>query len=86
MGGPVDAGKGATGLGASWVVVLGARRQRLNIPSMHFPANYWLHTAMLAGVVRDDMRRARTSGALRWRLFSEWQDSSNDFKITSIGL
>jgi hypothetical protein len=39
-GGPVEAGEGAAGVRAFWVVVLGARRQRPNIPSMHFPANY----------------------------------------------
>jgi|SRR5688572_27550606 hypothetical protein len=39
-GGPVDVGAGASGFRGSSVVVL-ARRQRLNIPSMHLPMNYW---------------------------------------------
>jgi hypothetical protein len=49
-GGPVDVGVGATGFGGSSVVVLGARRQRLNIPSMHLPMNFWRHTATLTGL------------------------------------
>jgi hypothetical protein len=47
MGGPVDACKGSTGPEAS-SVALGARRQRLNIPNIRFPACYWLRMAMLA--------------------------------------
>jgi hypothetical protein len=51
-GGPVDVGAGASGFRGSSVVVL-ARRQRLNIPSMHLPMNYWRHTATPAGLSVD---------------------------------
>jgi hypothetical protein len=51
-GGPVDVGAGATGFRVSSVVVL-ARRQRLNIPSMQLPMNYWRHTATPTGLSVD---------------------------------